>query len=82
MKETFIKQYQEDIKDNNYWVSRLQRSDEIGTNSSDILTLESRVRALTAKEVQDAAKKYFNMNNYFQAVLNPEHFEQLKDMKK
>ena len=72
VKETFTKQYQEDVKDNNYWVSRLQRSTELGTNPGSILTVESRVKAITTKDVQEAAKKYFNLDNYFQAVLNPE----------
>ncbi|MBY0436094.1 MAG: insulinase family protein, partial [Cyclobacteriaceae bacterium] len=72
VKETFIKQYQEDIKDNNYWLNRLQRISEIGSAPADILTVENRVKALTVKDLQEAAKKYFNMNNYFQVVLYPE----------
>jgi zinc protease len=72
VKETFIKQYLEDVKDNNYWLNRLQRSAELGTNPSSILTVEERVKALTVKDIQEAAKKYFNTNNYFQAVLYPE----------
>lgn len=72
VKETFIKQYQEDMKDNNYWLNRLQRSAELGTNPSSILTVETRVKALTPKDLQDASKKYFNTSNYFQAVLYPE----------
>lgn len=72
VKEAFQKKYQENIKDNEYWLARLQRSTEIGSNPADILTLESRVAALTIKDIQDAAKKYLTMTNYFQAVLNPE----------
>lgn len=72
VKEAYSKQYQEDLKDNNYWLNRLQRSSEIGINPIDILTAETRMKSLTAKDLQDAAKKYFNMNNYFQAVLYPE----------
>ncbi len=72
VKEAFSKQYQEDLKDNNYWLSRLQRSTELGSSPADLLTVETRMKAVTAKDVQEAAKKYFNMDNYFQAVLNPE----------
>ena len=72
MKEAFLKQYQEDLKDNNFWANRLQRSGELGTNPAGILTMETRLKQITPKDLQDAAKKYFNMNNYFQAVLNPE----------
>jgi len=72
VQEEFIKKYQENLKDNGYWLERLQRSTEIGSNSADILTLETRIKALTPKDLQEAAKKYFDLNNYFQAVLNPE----------
>lgn len=72
VKETFSKKYQEDLKDNNYWLGRLQRSTELGSNPADILILETRVKAITIKDLQEAAKKYFDMNNYFQAVLFPE----------
>ncbi len=72
VKETFEKQYLEDLKDNGYWLTRLQRSGELNSNTADILTVSTRMKALTTKDVQDAAKKYFNVNNYFQAVLYPE----------
>ena len=72
VKEAFLKQYQEDLKDNNFWANRLQRSGELGTNPAGILTMETRLKQITSKDLQEAAKKYFNMNNYFQALLNPE----------
>ncbi|CAN5391351.1 insulinase family protein [soil metagenome] len=72
VKETFEKQHQVDLKDNSYWLNRLQRTGELNLNPSDILTINSRMKAFTPKEIQEAAKKYFNMNNYFQAVLYPE----------
>ncbi len=72
VKETFSKQYQEDLKDNSYWLNRLQRSMETGANPADILTVEKRVMALKAGDVQEAARKYFNTGNFFQAVLYPE----------
>jgi zinc protease len=72
VKETSIKKYHEDLKDNGYWLNRLQRSSEFGSDPGAILTVEARLMKVTAKDVQEAAKKYFNMNNYFQAVLKPE----------
>lgn len=72
VKETWIKQYREEIKDNGYWLSRLIQSADAGTDPADILTVEQRVNKLTAKDVQEAAKKYFDMNNFVTMVLNPE----------
>jgi zinc protease len=72
VKETFTKKQQENLKENSYWLNALQRSAELGTNPSSILTVEKRIREVTAKELQERARKYFQMNNYFQAVLYPE----------
>ena len=72
VKEAFLKQHQEDLKDNNFWANRLQRSGELGNNPAGILTLETRLKQITPKDLQEAAKNYFNMSNYFQALLNPE----------
>lgn len=72
VKETWLKQYLEDIKDNGYWLGRLLQVAEAGTDPNDILTGEQRIKAITAKDVQEAANKYFDMNNYVQMVLNPE----------
>ncbi len=72
VKEAFSKQHQENLKDNGYWLSILQRSVELGSSPSNVLTVEKRLNDITAKDLQDRAKKYFNMNNYFQAVLYPE----------
>jgi zinc protease len=72
VKETWIKQYQEDVKDNSYWLSKLQQSVESGASTGDVLTVEKRIHALTTKDVKEAANMYFNMKNYLQVVLNPE----------
>jgi zinc protease len=72
VKETFTKKQQENLKENSYWLNALQRSAELGTNPSTILTVEKRINEVTAKELQERARKYFQMNNYFQAVLYPE----------
>ena len=72
VKETFSKQHQENLKDNGYWMSILQRSAELGTSPSNVLTVIKRLNDVTGKELQERARRYFNMNNYFQAVLQPE----------
>lgn len=72
VKEAMIQKHKENIKDNSYWSAALQRSLELGTSAASVLTVENRVNAITGKEIQDRAKKYFKMNNYFQAVLYPE----------
>jgi zinc protease len=72
VKETFLKKHEENLKENSYWLNALQRSVELGGTPGNILTVEKRMNALTAKELQECARKYFSMTNYFQAVLYPE----------
>jgi zinc protease len=72
VKENWKKQYQENLKDNNYWLRQLQSSQENLINPTDILTYESRVDALTVADLKTAASNYLNMKNYVQVILNPE----------
>lgn len=72
VKETMTKQYLESMRDNNYWTTKLQQTVDLGSNPADIITGEKRINAITVKDIKDAANKYFNTNNYVQAVLNPE----------
>lgn len=72
VKETWIKEYREGLKENGYWLSRLLQSEETGTDPNDILTGEQRINAITVKSIKDAANKYFDMKNYLTMVLNPE----------
>lgn len=72
VKEAMKKTYLESMKDNGYWRSRLQQCVEWGFDPANILTLEKRVDAITTKDIQAAAQKFFNEKNYLQVVLYPE----------
>lgn len=72
VKETWIKQYKEDLKDNGYWMARLLQTAELGIDPAEILTGEQRINAITPGDIREAANQYFDMNNYLQVVLNPE----------
>ncbi len=73
VKETNTKQYLENVKDNSYWLAKLQQTVELGSNPADILTGEKRINSVTTKEVKEAANKYLNEKNYVQVILNPEN---------
>lgn len=72
VKEAMKKTYLENLKDNGYWRSRLQQCVELGFDPANILTLEKRLDAVTTKDIQAAAQKFFNEKNYLQVVLYPE----------
>jgi zinc protease len=72
VKETWKKQYQEDMKDNGFWLRQLQQSVEYGGNAAELFTYEKRVDALTIADLKAVANKYLDMKNYVQVVLYPE----------
>jgi zinc protease len=72
VKEAMKKSWTENMKDNNYWRTKMQQWIDLGTNPADILTLDKRVDAISTKDIQAAANKYFNEKNYLQVVLYPE----------
>ena len=72
VKENWKKQYEENRKDNAYWVRQLQQSVEMVSNPAAILAYEKKVDALTVTELKATANKYLGMKNFIQVVLYPE----------
>jgi zinc protease len=72
VKKQWIEQYKTQIKDNNYWLTNLQDIKLYGNDPKMLLDYEQKVNALTKKEIQDAAKQFFNGKSVFTAVLMPE----------
>jgi zinc protease len=72
VRETLKIQWKENMKDNIYWRTKMQQWVEMGTTPTDILNADRRIDAVTAKDIQETANKYFNEKNYLQVVLYPE----------
>jgi zinc protease len=72
VKEAMKKNWTESMKDNGYWRTKMQQWVDFGINPADILTTDKRIDAITTKDIQTAASKYFNEKNYLQVVLYPE----------
>jgi zinc protease len=72
VKLNWITNYQKAMRDNGFWLSRLQASQVLGTDPASILTYEKRVASIGAEDVKEAARRYFDMQNYVQVVLYPE----------
>ena len=70
-KEGELLDYKKDIKENRYWLSNFSRSYNNGTNPEDVFLFEQRLGALTAKEIQDVAKKYLTKDKVV-GMLMPE----------
>ena len=71
VKETYLVKRKEDLKTNNFWIRNLLKADQEDENPEEILSYEQKVNALTAKELQEVAKKYLD-DNYFLGILMPE----------
>jgi len=82
VKETWKKKYQENLKDNNAWLDVLSQAFIDENDPENILDYEERVNAITLQDLQKAAQKYFDMNNYIKAVLYPENFKVEEGVKK
>jgi zinc protease len=73
VKETWSKKYREDLKENSYWLSKLLQYVENPATAGTMLKGEERIKAITAKEIQEAANRYLDPANSVQVILNPEN---------
>ncbi|MRV76526.1 insulinase family protein [Duganella sp. FT92W] len=60
------------LRENGYWLNHLDGAYANGLDPAKILTFEQRAAAVTPADVQAAAKRYFDFDNYVQMVLYPE----------
>lgn len=71
VKQNWLQSYQKAMRENAFWLGRLQGSLMDGTDPATILQYEKMVAQITAADVKDAAKRYFDTSNYVQVVLYP-----------
>ncbi|HLY68471.1 MAG TPA: insulinase family protein [Puia sp.] len=72
VKETLKKQNEDAMKDNDHWLDELSSAWIEQDDPAWILNYSKKIDSLTLQDIQDAAKKYLNMQNYVKAVLYPE----------
>lgn len=69
-KEFFLKQRQEDLKENNWWCNYVL--DEYYYHNNDVFKgFEEDVKNLTVKSVQDFAKKILTQGNIVEVIMRP-----------
>ena len=71
-KETAKRKREVQLKENEFWVSRLMDDDFHGLDQLRLLEYDEMVGSLTLEEVREAAEKYFDLENYVRVVLLPE----------
>jgi zinc protease len=70
-KEAELLDYKKDIKENRYWLSNFTKSFVNGSDPSDVLVVEEKINKITAKDIQDVAKKYLTKDKVI-GMLMPE----------
>jgi len=73
VREQLIRTREVDLKQNAFWISNIMLREQSGDDVAALLGLyDDMIRTLTPAQVQQAAKMYFDMNNYARFVLLPE----------
>lgn len=75
VKEINLSEYETSLKRNRFWLNNMEYKFYHGEDMMDILNYRQLVESVTLNEIQQAAKKYFNMDNYVQVTLYPENWK-------
>ena len=72
IKEQQKRKLEVDMKQNQFWMTSLYDAYYLGNNPANILSRQKQTDELTSKMIQDAAKKYINLNKYIRVMLKPD----------
>jgi zinc protease len=72
VKEAARRQYETNLRENAYWLGRLQSLRSLGKDPSEILGRRAQIDGITPADVQAAFKKYFPLDRYAAVTLVPE----------
>ena len=72
IKEQQKRKLEVEMKQNQFWMGSLYEAYYLGNNPGDILNRQKQTESITSKMIQDAAKKYINLNHYIRAMLQPD----------
>ncbi|WP_298304581.1 pitrilysin family protein [Flavobacterium sp.] len=70
-KEGEIADFKKDSKENRFWLSNFTKAYTFSSSAEEILSMEERINSVTAKEIQDVAKKYLTKDKVI-GILMPE----------
>jgi len=72
VRETWERSREEQEKQNSFWVSILSSANRWGDDPHELLDLQLQLDRIRSENVQAAARKYLDPNNYLLGVLMPE----------
>ena len=71
-KESAKRSYETNVKQNAYWVRRLESAHLLGEDPRDIVSRPDRINMLTPAMLKETFNKYFPLNRYTVVTLVPE----------
>mgnify|MGYP000397327445 FL=1 len=72
VKQNWLTKHRENLRENRYWLGKLQTAELYKTDPALLLDYEKQVSALTVDDIKGAAQRYLKSDNYVQVVLYPE----------
>lgn len=72
IKELQRREREKSAKENGFWIGQLQNAINNGDPLNQFLQFDRQIDALTLRDLQNAAQRYLNLDNYVQVVLYPE----------
>ncbi|QJD98670.1 insulinase family protein [Massilia forsythiae] len=72
VKVNWQQNYRKSLQENGYWLGMLQGALVEGTDPALLLDVGQEIGRLRVEDVREAARRYLDMENYVQVVLNPE----------
>jgi zinc protease len=72
IRETQTRNREENLKQNRYWLNQLRNYYQNGMDIETFDEADSMIEKVNSKDLQEAANKYLNMENYVKVILMPE----------
>ncbi len=72
IKELQRREREKSLKENGFWIGQLQNAINNGDPLNQFLGFDKQIESLTLQDLQNAAQRYLNLDNYVQVVLYPE----------
>ena len=72
VKEIHTRSYETNIRENGYWLDRIEFSFFNGIDPDYILNVPEMINTLSLEDIKQAANQYLDMKNYVEVVLYPE----------
>ena len=71
VKETYMIDHKEDMKENRYWLRALKDADYLKKDANKLMDYEKNVKDLSVEYLHEVAKKYLS-GDYLVGIHNPE----------